>query len=123
MGTWGVGMPATLYLERFGELVADAFGEIPYRVGSSLETTAWRDVDIRLILDDEAYERWGFGDPRRPHNNRRWVAFTLAFTAIGREMTGLPVDFQIQQRTQANAEHSGKRSALGLTRMIADEAA
>jgi hypothetical protein len=29
-------------------------------------------------------------------------------------MTGLPIDFQIQQQSHANAENDGPRSALGL---------
>lgn len=113
-----VGMPATLLLNAFGSMVWDAFGEIPYHVGSSLDgTKEARDVDVRLILGDEDYAAMGFGDPEHSHQNARWVAFTLAFSALGKQMTGLPIDFQIQQQTQANAlfgrdEH--RRSAIGL---------
>jgi hypothetical protein len=119
VGKSGVGMPATLLLEQFGDLLVAAFdGEVPYQVGSSLETTTWRDVDVRLILDDETYAAMGFGDPQRPQENAKWVAYTLAFSAIGKAMTGLPIDFQIQQTSQANAEHEGRRSALGIRRWI-----
>jgi hypothetical protein len=113
-------MPATLKLEQFGELLHDAFGEVPYQVGSSLETTTWRDVDVRVMLDDETYAAMGFGDPVYSHHNAKWVAFTLAFSALGREMTGLPVDFQIQQTTRANEQFGGRggRSALGQSRWI-----
>lgn len=114
MGKHGVGMPAAVYLDQFGQLVRDAFGEIPYQVGSSLETTAWRDVDVRLILHDDVYAAWGFGDPEHTHFNARWVALTLAFAALGRQMTGLPIDFQIQQQTRANAKYPGPRNALSI---------
>lgn len=118
MGSMGVGMPASLVLEQFGEVIADAFGETPYLVGSALETTKWRDVDVRVILDDETYAAMGFGNPDHPHSNAKWVAYVLAFAALGKAMTGLPIDFQIQQRTHANEKDDKPRSALGITRWI-----
>lgn len=121
----GVGMPATLYLEEFGHLVWAAFGEYPYHVGSSVFNKVWRDVDVRLILADEEYERLDLGDPKHPHMNKRWVALTLAFSALGKQITGLPIDFQIQQQTDANALYSQKdgcvRSALGCISRIRDK--
>jgi hypothetical protein len=122
----GVGMPGALLLDAFGSYVWDAFGEIPYHVGSSLETEKgttdwggarlnkgqWRDVDVRLILDDERFKT-EFGDPNDLHRNAKWVATCLAWSAFGRQLTGLPIDFQIQQMTKANKEE-GLRSAIGL---------
>lgn len=111
----GVGMPAALYLDEFAKLVEEAFGDYPYLVGSSLVGTQWRDVDVRLIVDDDAYASMGLGDPERPHANAKWRALVLAFTALGRQMTGLPIDFQIQQQSHANRLFpSGGRSALGI---------
>jgi hypothetical protein len=109
-----VGMPAQLLLHEFGSQVWSAFGKPPYHVGSSLENKTWRDVDVRLILDDDEYEAWGLGKPNLPHQNAKWVALCLAFSALGKQMTGLPIDFQIQQRTRANSEYTGMRSALGI---------
>jgi hypothetical protein len=113
----GVGMPATLLLDEFGYLVWSAFGDYPYHVGSSVFRKQWRDVDVRLILEDEAYAGMELGDPKYPHQNKKWVALTLAFSALGKAMTGLPIDFQIQQQSDANATYSQKdgcvRSALG----------
>lgn len=115
----GTGMPASLYLDEFGLLVHDVFGEHPYLVGSAGQSKDWRDVDVRLILSDEKYEAWGLGDPRHPQQNAKWVALTLAFAALGQRMTGLPVDFQIQQRTFANDAYKGeRRSALGVPAWI-----
>ncbi len=115
----GVGFPATLLLQEFGSKIEDAFGDMPFHVGSSLkEKTGWRDVDVRLMLDDETYMAMGLGDPKYPHHNAKWVALCLAFSALGKEMTGLPIDFQIQQRTLANETFPGQgqnpRSALGV---------
>lgn len=115
----GIGMPASLYLADFGQLVYEAFGEIPYQVGSSLVSNgrpSWRDVDVRLMLDDERYAAEGFGDPERPHDSPKWCALVKAFSLLGRQMTGLPIDFQIQQTSHANHHYSRKqghgRSAL-----------
>ncbi|HET7025078.1 MAG TPA: hypothetical protein VFI39_07745 [Gemmatimonadales bacterium] len=112
------GMPASLALDEFGALVEAVFGEHPYHVGSSVTEKHWRDVDVRLILDDEQYDRWGFGHVNEPFINGKWIALVRAFSALGKEMTGLPIDFQIQRQTQANGQYQGPRHALGLTVLI-----
>jgi hypothetical protein len=104
------GMPAGIWLNKFGVIVKDAFGHVPYHVGSSLWNKDWRDVDVRLILPDDEFDRL-FGQPRS-EVNAKLSAFTLAFAALGREMTGLPIDFQIQRQTEANAKYPGNRGAL-----------
>lgn len=113
----GIGMPETLLLDEFGYLVYCALGDYPYHVGSSVFSKVWRDVDVRLILEDEEYERMGLGDPKHPHANGKWAALVLAFSTLGKSMTGLPIDFQIQQQSLANATYSQEtgcvRSALG----------
>ena len=109
----GVGMPASLRLQEFGEHVLRAFGDVAYHVGSSLgDKQGWRDVDVRLILSDAEYEARGFGNPSNALSNKRWVSTVLAWTAFGREVTGLPIDFQIQQQSAANKEFQAPRSAL-----------
>lgn len=112
-------MPAHLLLQEFGSQVWAAFGHVPYHVGSSLqEKSGWRDVDVRLILPDDEYEAMGLGKSNFPHHNAKWVALCLAFSALGKQMTGLPIDFQIQQQTRANEEFrhedGHQRSAIGL---------
>lgn len=118
MSDWGAGMPASIYLEDFASKVIDAFSGADhfgvYHVGSSLSSKEWRDVDVRLILSDEEYARMELGDPRDPFRNAKWSALVLAFSALGRHMTGLPIDFQIQQQSHANATNDTPRSALGL---------
>lgn len=111
-----VGMPAHLWLDEFGSQVWAAFGTPPFLVGSALTgPKPPRDVDVRLILDDAEWARWELGDPEQTHQNGRWVALCLAFSALGRSMTGLPIDFQIQQLTWANQVYPNEpRSALGI---------
>jgi hypothetical protein len=110
-----VGFPADLLLHEFGSQVWGAFDKCPYHVGSSLTLkSGWRDVDVRLILDDETYEKMGLGHPERPHNNEKWVSLCLAYSALGKAMTGLPIDFQIQQQSYANKTYDKSRSALGV---------
>ncbi len=109
-----VGMPADLYLEAFGHQIWAAFGHTAYHVGSSVLNKQWRDVDVRLILPDEEYARLELGEPENPHYNERWVSLVLAYSALGKSMTGLTIDFQIQQQSYANEHYSGVRSALGI---------
>lgn len=109
----GVGMPQEILLREFGEHVQAAFGEMAYHVGSSLrQKDGWRDVDVRVLLPDDRYESEGYGHPERPQHSRKWVAVTLAWSSFGRALTGLPIDFQVQQRTYANEKFDGNRSAL-----------
>ena len=118
----GVGMPADLSLEEFGYQVWAAFDETPYHVGSSVQGKSWRDVDVRLLLPDDTYERMGLGDPAHPHENAKWVSLVMAYSALGKQMTGLPIDFQIQQQSYANEHFQQKdgciRSALGILHRI-----
>ena len=108
-----VGMPQMLRLQEFGSHVLRAFGQVPFHVGSSLvEKSGWRDVDVRLILSDAEYEQMGFGDPLAPQTNGWWVSTVLAWSAFGAALTDLPIDFQIQQQTVANAKYPHPRSAL-----------
>lgn len=110
MSDWGVGMPACILLDEFGGHIRNVFDATPYLVGSSLEGKRWRDVDVRLILADEAFDAWGFGAPS--FQSARRISLELAFSVLAMQMTGLPVDFQIQQRSDANARFPGRRSAL-----------
>lgn len=110
----GVGMPAAMLLDEFGSQVWSTFGHPPYLVGSALRGKKWRDVDVRVILDDAEYAALGLGDPDYPHQNGKWVSLCLAYSALGKSLTGLPIDFQIQQQTKANKTFDGARSALGI---------
>lgn len=115
----GVGMPQGIYLNEFGLVLRAAFDDDShvgiYHVGSSLtQKRGWRDVDVRVMLEADRYEAMGFGNPHLPQHNAKWVAYAMAFSALGEKMTGLPIDFQIQEINHANKFDDGPRSALGI---------
>ncbi|MCW2767631.1 MAG: hypothetical protein JWO11_3590 [Nocardioides sp.] len=106
------GMPAGIWLHKFGSVVVDYFGHTPYQVGSSLTGKDWRDIDVRLILPDDEFTA-RFGEIESPEVNPKLGAITLAFSALGAHMTGLPIDFQIQTESHANGRYGDQsRSAL-----------
>lgn len=103
-------MPAGIWLTKFGLIVRDYFGHVAYHVGSSLHRKDWRDVDVRLILPDAEFDAM-FG-PAANTSSAKLAAITLAFAALGERLTGLPIDFQIQRQSEANALYPHSRSAL-----------
>lgn len=116
-----IGMPGGLYLDEFGAKVRDAFGEFPYQVGSSIRGDSFRDVDVRLMLDDADYEAMFPGVKERTDEYlcAKWVVLCQAFSELGHRMTGLPIDFQIQRASEANRLYpDGPRSALGILRRL-----
>lgn len=120
-----IGAPACFALEQACKTVMAAFREQStkdhigmYIVGSCLERPDFRDVDVRLIMDDDSFKRlfpgaytmqaiWEF--------NPRWCLLTVAISKWLSDQTGLPIDFQFQPQTFANEKHPGKRHAVGLT--------
>jgi hypothetical protein len=126
-----VGMPQQIWLQEFGEHVRRAFGHVPYHVGSSFEKKdGWRDVDVRLMLPDEEFAAmFPHATPDHMQRDPKWVSTILAWSALGKAMTGLPIDFQIQQRSYANEKYPNGRSALFVVceayerSRLADEAA
>lgn len=117
-----VGAPACFVLEIACQQLHRAYDHPDYHmgiylVGSALERPDWRDVDVRMILQDEYFEQlfpsavvaqgaWEF-DPR-------WMILTVAVSDWLRKQTGLPIDFQFQPMTHANERHKKRRNALGL---------
>ncbi len=93
----------------------DGFG--CYLVGSSIERRDYRDVDVRCILSDEAFDRLFRLDPETPGVggwlNPLWSLMCTSISVWMGQATGLPIDFQIQRQTQANEKHEGPRQALG----------
>lgn len=111
----GVGMPAALHLDAFGREINDAFGHLPYLVGSAAVGKEWRDVDVRLILPDEEFD--ALFPPVGPDQpDGRWDLLCAAISELARQRTGLPVDFQIQRASFANERFpiAHVRQALGL---------
>lgn len=89
--------------------IAEAFDATPYLVGTAATRSEYRDVDVRLILDDEKYAR--LADALGP----QLVAFLgLAVGEYLAQRTGMPIDFQVQQQSAANERHAGARNPIGL---------
>lgn len=80
------------------------FGEIPYLVGSCLDGPGFRDVDVRIMLEDEAFSRIPF----------KVLDLNMLLTLWGRRQTGLRVDCQVQSRSVWES-HIGKRYPRFLT--------
>lgn len=103
------------HLDQACGLIARAFpGDRPYLVGSAGigGAESYRDVDVRLMLDDDEFAAVC---PTR----ERWELLCLCIGAYLSERTGLPIDFQIQRTTEANAKFNGPRNPLGMKRQFA----
>lgn len=92
-------------LNDWARLLSEAFrGEVPYLVGSALTTADYRDVDVRVMLDDAAYDRLAsVVDIRRVNSE---------FSRWGKQWTDLRIDFQVQRTSEANRDYDGRRNAL-----------
>lgn len=114
MSERGVGMPHTLTLHMWARELANIFGTHSiYQVGSSLQKRDYHDVDVRVLLEDDEYDRWFAPCPswRNEHASPRWVGVTLAFTQWGREVTGLrrdALDRQPQRRVTPQPAEIGR---------------
>ncbi len=87
-----------------------------YLVGSSLYKRDYRDVDVRLILEDDEYKRL-FYSTAVGWTNTFWSLQCVALSEWLGNQTGLPIDFQIQSQSHANEMWGGtehKRSPLGI---------
>lgn len=109
--------PEQFLLEQAILAVNEAFGGVCcYLVGSALERRDYRDVDVRCILEDEHFDRLfpGAASCGTPARNPLWSLMCTSIALLLKKQTGLPIDFQIQRMTDANARHSGRRNALGV---------
>lgn len=113
-GAVGVGMPAVLHLNAFGREIEAAFGHLPYLVGSAAVGKQWRDVDVRLMLPDDEFDALFPGHAKPDRTDGKWALLCAAISELGRIRTGLPIDFQIQRTSDANAQYDGIRQALGM---------
>lgn len=96
-----------LLLHNWGEQVKILFrGESVYHVGSSLDKKDYRDVDVRVLLDDDAFERL------ETHFDTEYLR--LAISLWGQKVTGLPIDFDVQPRTFANESFKGFRNCISI---------
>jgi hypothetical protein len=109
-----IGAPEMFNLNFACAALVAAFGSSVYLVGSAMERRDFRDVDVRCMLDDAEFARM-FADDHRPTLwNARLSLLNAALSAWLAARTGLPIDFQFQKTSEANAEFKGQRGALGL---------
>lgn len=106
--------PHFLQLNQACLFVSQAFDSHPYLVGSCLVKRDYRDVDIRLILEDEKYDKMFGPKAECGYLNAYWSLLCTSISMYLSTASGLPIDFQIQRQTQANEKHSGQRHALGI---------
>jgi len=109
--------PASLNLNQACVIVNKALGDYGcYLVGSSLKRRDYRDVDVRFIMSDENYDRMFRNE--NGWTNPLWSLMCTTISMWLEKQSGLPIDFQIQRMTQANAQHSMKtgheRQPLGI---------
>ena len=83
-----------------------------YLVGTAHTGGEYRDVDVRTILPDEEFDA--------VFRLRRdlWGSWCFAVGSWLAMTTALPIDYQVQRRTEANAKYPGpgNRNPLGLGR-------
>lgn len=100
-------------LRSIAGVVRQAYGAMPYLVGSALTRADFRDVDVRVILPDARFHRMF------PQGSGAWMEqtfWTLTCAAVSEWIsarTGLPIDFQVQSQTEAN-RWPGPRNPLWL---------
>ena len=95
----------------FGMFLHEVFGEQAYQVGSSVDGKNWRDVDVVVMLSNDCFWSWA---GTHGFHGARWKGICAAFSALGKEMTGLPIDFKIQPVKWANERYPGARNAIGM---------
>lgn len=96
--------PAELFvLDQWGRHLHEAFGQTPYLVGSAERGENFRDVDVRMLLP------WP-EDVMSPY-----AVYTLnaAISLWGRQVTGLPIDFQMQAEMGFHSYDDKPRNPLG----------
>jgi hypothetical protein len=99
------------HLDQACQVISRAFGgQCPYLVGTAGVGGAesYRDVDVRLMLDDEQFAE---ACPTR----ERWELLCLAIGVYLSSRTGLPVDFQLQRKGEALEKFGDRpRNPVGL---------
>ena len=107
-----LGGPDFYRLDHACIIIHEAFGVPCYLVGSSTKTRDYRDVDVRLIMEDKAFE--GLFGTLPPRSSPLVALVGVAMSAHLENVTGLPVDFQIQKRSRVSQEDWEKsRVTLG----------
>lgn len=88
--------------------ISEAFDGHVYLVGTATERGEYRDVDVRVILDDKTYDRLV-----KAIGQHAVYFLGLAIGQYLASLTSMPIDFQLQRMTEANDRHPGMRNPLG----------
>jgi hypothetical protein len=107
-------VPQVFILNQACRIVAEAFDGDVFLVGSSLERRDYRDVDVRCILADEVFDRLFGKLAGPPQHDAFWSLLCTSMSLYLSQQTDLPIDFQVQRRSDANARYPGPRHALGM---------
>jgi len=96
-------------LDQWGRQLKEAFGETPYLVGSVARADDhWRDIDVRMLAPNRLkYE------PTVIDSDLMIRTINVAVSLWGRQVTGLPIDFQIQQDEEFHSYDAEIRNPLG----------
>ncbi|MBL7487133.1 hypothetical protein [Frankia sp. AgW1.1] len=104
------------HLNQAAPAVEAAFDSTPYLVGSCLDRADFRDVDIRVLLEDDDFDRL-FPGVDEEEADPLWSLVCATTSAWLGGLTGLPIDFQVQKRDLANARYPKRpRHPLGVLR-------
>jgi hypothetical protein len=117
-----LGGPQFYNLQCAAATLREAFGAESYLVGSALERRDFRDVDVRCILEDDDFDILCPASQQQNPNawDGLWCLLNAALSEWLAARTGLPIDFQIQRRSQAEAQEKGPRYVLGFARDSGD---
>lgn len=89
-------------LDQWGRQLSEGFGETPYLVGSAERGGPYRDVDVRML------------DPfKMTVSPLALRTLNVAVTLWGRQVTGLPIDFQFQLPAEFHGFDSEPRNPMG----------
>lgn len=112
-GKWNwIGGPPSRRLDHACDIVRRAFGDVPYHVGSAMTHENWRDIDVRVIMDDERFDMlFGRGSTLTPF----WSLLCTAISEYLSRLTELPIDFQVQRHSAVtDAEWDKPRNPLAI---------
>ena len=111
----GIGEPECSNLAIACMVVEEALQERAYLVGSASESREFRDVDVRVMMEDKKFEElFGPTRIRRPF----YSLFCVSVSTWLSKMTGLPVDFQVQTRSEMLDEDVKKiKHCLSITKL------
>jgi len=112
-----LGAPESFELNMAANALNQAYPEAVgcFHVGSSITRRDYRDVDVRMILHDDDFERMFPGLKGNGWLDARFSLLCASISCWLKARTGLPIGFQFQSMTEANRDYpDGERNALGL---------